>query len=279
LYFREGDKVRAVNPDRKPIKTIGIAPFSSMFWFGRASERRFDDYRPEVHDTDGLLMQMGNNEVLWRPLNDPAKMSHQVFAAKSIGGFGLIQRERDFSQYQDLFNAYFRTPSVWVRPNGDWGEGEIHLLELSTTNEWMDNVAAFWNPKEQPQPLKPFKFSYTLLWGLNESDMKLMFDKDRVISTRVGADPRDPKVREFAIDFAGPKLKALTEANKPQAITSCSANAGISFSEVYYNKYSGSWRVVLKLEPHNQDPVDIRCTLQKGEEVLTETWTYHWSPP
>jgi glucans biosynthesis protein len=94
-------------------------------------------------------------------------------------------------------------------------------------------------------------------------------------------DPRDAKVREFAIDFAGPKLKALTEANRPQAITSCSANAGISFSEVYYNPFAASWRVVLKLEPKadNKDPVDIRCTLQKGEEVLTETWTYHWSPP
>jgi glucans biosynthesis protein len=279
LYFREGDKVRAIIPDRKPIKTIGMAPLTSMFWFGKASERRFDDYRPEVHDTDGLLMQMGNGEVLWRPLNDPVKMSHQVFSTKEIQGFGLIQRERAFSQYEDLFNAYYKTPSVWVRPTSTWGEGEVHLVELPTTNEWEDNVVAFWNPKEQPQPLKPYKFSYTLLWGSNESDMKLMFDKGRVVSTRVGADPRDAKVREFAIDFAGPKLKSFTETNKPQAITSCSANAGISFSEVYYNPSVPGWRVVLKLEPHNQDPVDIRCTLQKGEEVLTETWTYHWSPP
>jgi glucans biosynthesis protein len=166
-----------------------------------------------------------------------------------------------------------------VRPNGDWKEGEIHLVELPTTYEGLDNVVAFWNPKEQPQPLKPYSFSYTMLWGTNESDMKLMFDKDRVVSTRIGVDPRDAKIREFAIDFAGPKLKQFTEANKPQAITSCSANAGIPYSEVFYNPYSKSWRVVLKLEPHNQDPVDIRCTLQKGEEVLTETWTYHWSPP
>jgi len=279
LYFREGDKVRTVNADRKPIKTIGMAPLTSMFWFGKASEKRFNDYRPEVHDSDGLLMQMGNGEVLWRPLNNPAQMSHQIFGAKDIGGFGLIQRERDFSNYQDLFNAYYKTPSVWVRPNGNWNEGEVHLVELPTHYEGLDNVVAFWNPKEQPQPLKRYPFSYTLLWGSNESDMKLTFDKDRVISTRIGVDPRDEKVREFAIDFAGAKLKAFNEANKPQAITSCSANAGIPYSEVFYNKYTSSWRVVLKLEPHNQDPVDIRCTLQKGEEVLTETWTYHWSPP
>jgi glucans biosynthesis protein len=281
LYFREGDKVRAVNADRKPIKTIGMAPLTSMFWFGKASERRFDDYRPEVHDTDGLLMQLDKGEVLWRPLVNPAQMSHQIFATKSPGGFGLIQRERNFGAYQDLFNLYYRTPSVWVRPNGDWKEGEIHLVELPTTYEGLDNIVAFWNPKEQPQPLQPYKFSYTLLWGMNENDMKLNFDKDRVAATRIGVDPRDTKVREFTIDFAGPKLKPFTEANKPQAISSCSPNAGISFSEVYYNPFASSWRVVLKLEPKadNKDPVDIRCTLQKGEEVLTETWTYHWSPP
>jgi periplasmic glucans biosynthesis protein len=281
LYFREGDKVRAIKPDRKPIKTIGMAPLTSMYWFGKASEKRFDDYRPEVHDTDGLLMQLDKGEVLWRPLNNPAEMSQQVFATANLGGFGLIQRDRDFADYQDLFNYYYKTPSVWVRPNGSWGPGEVHLVELPTHYEGLDNIVAFWNPKEQPQPLKPYKFSYTLLWGLSEGDMKLMFDKARVVSTRVGLDPRDAKIREFAIDFAGPKLKPFTEANKPQAISSCSPNAGISFSEVYYNPFAASWRVVLKLEPKadNKEPVDIRCTLQKGEEVLTETWTYHWSPP
>lgn len=279
LYFREGDKVRAVNPERKPIKTIGVAPLTSMFWFGKASQRRFDDYRPAVHDTDGLLMAMGNSEVLWRPLNNPPKMSHQVFAAKDVGGFGLIQRERNFESYQDLFNLYYRTPSVWVRPNGSWGEGEIHLVELPTTYEGLDNIVAFWNPKQQPEALKPYSISYTLKWGMSEPDMKLSFDKDRVISTRVGADPRDAKVRMFVVDFAGPNLKRFTEANRPQAITSCSENAHISFSEVYQNPHSDSWRVVIKMEPQNQDPVDLRCTLQKGEDVLTETWTYHWSPP
>jgi len=279
IYFREADKIHAANPDRKPNKTVGMAPLTSMFWFGKASERKFDDYRAEVHDSDGLLMQLGNKEVLWRPLTDPSIMSHQVFIAKDISGFGLIQRERNFANYQDIFNHYDQTPSVWVQPNGLWGEGEIHLVELPTQNEYMDNVVAFWNPKEQPQPLKEYPFSYTLKWGLSEADMGLTFDKDKVTSTRIGVDARDPKVRQFAIDFAGPKLKPYTAENPPQAITSCSANAGISDSQVFPNPYNGGWRVVIKLEPHNQDPVDLRCTLQKGEEVLTETWTYHWSLP
>lgn len=280
LYFREGDKVRTVIPERKPIKTVGIAPLTSMFWFGKSSERRFDDYRSEVHDSDGLLVQMGNGEVLWRPLNDPAEMSHQAFVAKDIRGFGLLQRERDFGAYQDLFNFYHRTPSVWIQPHGHWGEGEVHLVELPTHYEGLDNIVAFWNPKEQPEPLKPYQISYAISWGYTEADMKLAFDKDRVVSTRIGIDPREPGFRQFAVDFSGAKSRALMDSAPPQAIASCSENATVE-SRVYRNPFNDSWRVMLRLQPKpdNKAPVDIRCTLQNGEEVLSETWTYHWSPP
>ncbi len=114
------------------IKTIGLAPLTSMFWFGKNSERKFDDYRPEVHDSDGLLVHMGNGEMLWRPLDNPPVMRHQVFHAPNIRGFGLLQRERDFAAYQDMFNLYQQVPSVWVEPRGDWGDGDLHLVELST---------------------------------------------------------------------------------------------------------------------------------------------------
>jgi glucans biosynthesis protein len=278
LFFRELDKVRAVNPDRKPIATIGLAPLTSMFWFGKSSERRFDDYRPEVHDSDGLLMQMENGEVLWRPLNNASQMGHQRFAAKDIRGFGLLQRDRNFDNYQDLFNLYQTVPGVWVEPHGPWGEGEINLVELSTSYEGLDNIVAFWDPKVKPKMMQPFHFGYTLYWTLRESDLKVTDNK--VISTRVGVDPRDPHRRQFAVDFSGPKLDPIAESAPPMAIASCSTNAAIVGNQVFRNHFDKSWRVMLKLEPKpgNNDPVDIRCTLQKGEEVLSETWTYHWSP-
>ena len=280
LYFREADKVRAVNPDRKPIKTIGLAPLTSMFWFGQSSERRFDDYRPAVHDSDGLLMQMDNGETLWRPLaNNTTQMRHQRFSAKDIRGFGLLQRDRNFDDYQDLFNLYQTVPSIWVEPHGQWGEGDINLVELSTEYEGFDNIVAFWDPKEKPLVMKPFRFGYTLYWTTHESDLKL--SENKVLATRVGEDPRDPQRRQFAIDFAGPKLSAIPEKSPPQAIANCSTNAAIVDNQVFHNSFNDSWRVMLKLEPSpgNKDPVDIRCTLKKGEEVLSETWTYHWSPP
>jgi glucans biosynthesis protein len=278
LYIREPDKIRAVNPDRKEIKNIGLAPLTSMFWFGKASERKFDDFRPEVHDSDGLLMHMDNGEMVWRPLNNPATLRHQRFAAKDIRGFGLLQRERDFSSYQDLFNFYHQTPSVWVEPHGHWGEGEMNLVELATHYEGLDNVVAFWDPKVKPEPMKAFRYSYTLYWTL-ESDRQL--SPNKVLATRIGADPRDPQRRQFAIDFAGPKLNMIPESSPPQVVASCSTNAVIMAPQIFRNPFNNSWRVMLRLEPNpgNKDTVDIRCSLKNGEEVLGETWTYLWSPP
>ncbi|HLP76606.1 MAG TPA: glucan biosynthesis protein, partial [Candidatus Paceibacterota bacterium] len=210
LYFRQDAQIKPLVADRKPIRTIGIAPLTSMFWFGKASERRFNDYRPEVHDSDGLLIQMGNGETLWRPLNNTTEMRHQRFAAKDIRGFGLLQRERDFAAYQDLFNYYHQVPSVWVETHGHWGEGEINLVELSTHYEGLDNIVAFWDPKEKPRPMEAYNFAYTLYWTRDEAEMKLAM-QDKVMATRIGTDPRDPQRRQFAIDFGGPKLNTISE--------------------------------------------------------------------
>jgi glucans biosynthesis protein len=277
VYLREDEKVKPVNPQRKPLVSLGLAPLTSMFWFGKNTERKFDDYRPEVHDSDGLLMKMDNGEMLWRPLNNANVMRHQRFATKGIRGFGLLQRERSFAAYQDMFNFYNQVPSVWVEPRGNWGEGDIHLVELSTGYEGLDNIVAFWSPKVLPKPLTPYRFAYTLSWT-RETDIKL--SPNPVIATRIGMDPRNPKRRQIVIDFTGPHLAALTDANPPTAIASCSDNAVITESQVFHVPDTGIWRAILKMEPkpENKNPVDIRCTLQKGEEVLSETWTYHWSP-
>ena len=279
VYFREADKIGAVDLQRKPIKTIGLAPLTSMFWFGENSERKFDDYRPEVHDSDGLLMRMENGELLWRPLNNASVMRHQRFGAKNIKGFGLLQRDRDFASYQDIFNFYHLVPSVWIEPRGgtNWGEGDMHLVELSTHYEGLDNIVAFWEPKTKPQPLEPLRFSYTMHWTTNDAKLS----PNRAVATRIGADPRDPKRRQIVIDFAGPKLSALPAGTVPEGIVSCSENATIAEVQVIPVPAIGVLRTLVKMEPKpgNNDPVDIRCTLKKGEEVLTETWTYHWSPP
>ena len=281
LFFREPKEILEANPQRKlPVKTIGLAPLTSMFWFGKNSERKFDDYRPEVHDTDGLLVHMGNGEVLWRPLDNPAILRHQVFYAPNIRGFGLLQRERSFAAYQDMFNLFQQEPSVWVEPHGDWGDGDLHLVELSANYEGLDNIVAFWDPKNKPAPMQPFRFGYTLYWENGRSGHKTFGKPGRRHAHRSRFRIM-PTPALIVIDFTGPKLDAIPENNPPEAIANCSTNAAIVWNQVLRNTFLKTWRVVLKMQPKpgNTDPVDIRCTLQKGTNILSETWTYQWSPP
>jgi glucans biosynthesis protein len=279
IYVREQKQISAYNTNQTPIRTIGIAPLTSMFWFGKNSERKFDDYRPEVHDSDGLLVKMSNGETLWRPLDNPSVMRHQIFYAPNIRGFGLLQRERNFAAYQDSFNFYHLEPSVWVEPHGNWGEGSLHLLALSSGFEGLDNIVAFWDPKEKPAPLKPFRFGYTLKWQGGDADTRL--SENRAVSTRIGLDLSSKECRQIVIDFDGTKLDALPENSPPVAIANCSTNAAILNNQVTRNSDLGTWRVVLKMQPNpgNRDPVDLRCTLLQGGNVVSETWTYQWSPP
>lgn len=284
LYFRQRKNVLAYNTNQAPVKTIGLAPLTGMFWIGKNSERKFDDYRPEVHDCDGLLIKMGNGETLWRPLDNPSVLRHQIFHAPDIKGFGFLQRERSFAAYQDSFNPYYLTPSVWVEPEGtNWGDGDLHLLELSANWEGLDNEVVFWDPKNKPAPMQPFEFRYTLFWEMGESDIE--HSENRCVSTRVGIDTEDPSCRQFILDFKGPALDALSTNTPPQVIASCSTNAVLVNAQAFRSPQLKTWRVELKMRPNagNNDPVDLRCTLQRqtatATNILSETWTYQWSPP
>jgi glucans biosynthesis protein len=276
VYFREQKDILAADPQRHSLATIGLAPLTSMFWYGKNSERKFNDYRPEVHDSDGLLMHLENGEWVWRPLDNAQVLRHQSFAARNIRGFGLLQRERKFDCYQDLFHSYENVPSVWVDPKDNWGEGQVHVVELSTQYEGMDNVVAFWNPASKPAPLQPYKFGYSLSWTRG-TDMAL--SSNIVASTRVGLDPRDQQQHQFVVDFAMPMLKGDDEP--PKAVTSCSDNGTISLSQVFRNTTDNTWRVFLNLLPKSgdRDPVDLKCTLRRSDGWASETWSYRWSPP
>ena len=180
-----------------------------MFWFGANSERKFDDYRPEVHDSDGLLDAHGKRRnalasAQQRSRHAPPAVSPPIISAASA----CCNATGTFADYQDLFNFYHQTPSVWVEPRGHWGDGDMHLLELSTQYEGLDNIVAFWDPKAKPAPLQPYHFGYTMYWT-RETDMKL--SPNKVVLTRVGVDPRNPQWREIIVDFSGPKLAALPE--------------------------------------------------------------------
>jgi glucans biosynthesis protein len=275
LFLRDETKVRAAAADQPAIKTLGMAPLTSMFWFGENSENRPDDFRAEVHDCDGLLIRGEAEDLTWRPVDNPRAPRHQVFAATNPRGFGLLQRDREFSNYQDLFNLYHKTPSVWVEPRGAWGEGEVYLVELPARHEGVDNIVAFWNPKQRTAPMQPFRFAYTLQWA-TQPDAK--FGPLKVLQTRAGADLGDAAKRKFVIDFGG-KNEALAQS-PPAAIAHCGENATISDVQVIKNEVSQCWRVIFSLTPKagNTGVIDIDCALKSGDNLLSETWRYQWSP-
>jgi glucans biosynthesis protein len=261
---------------RESVEKLGLAPLTSMFLYGEDRPRPFDDYRPEVHDSDGLLLQTGGGEWLWRPLLNPRALRVSSFSDEHPRGFGLNQRDRDFSHYQDEDAHYQRRPSYWVAPLGDWGKGIVELVEIPNDEDIHDNIVSYWIPSMHLQPHKPFAFSYLLS---AYSSAPQLSAGGRAIATRTtvthtrGADTG----RRILIDFAGGDLDALagTQPVKPELRSHNGDIDNVSIQRLVEN---GVWRVSFRVLPKNSQAMDLRCYLTLYGEALTETWTYLWTP-
>jgi glucans biosynthesis protein len=261
---------------RKPVKKLGIAPLTSMFFHGENTERCYDDFRPEVHDSDGLLIAHNNGEWLWRPLNNPQELQINSYGDANPAGFGLMQRDRLFDHYQDLASYYHRRPSLWVEPLGDWGKGAVELVEIPTDAERNDNIVAYWVPDKKIQPGKEMQFEYRLHFALEVDE----HPGGKVLSTHVGrggTDSMNESVRKFVLDFGGKNLENLPADAEVKAKLSVSSGK-ILHSHVQKNEFDKTWRVFFEFQPEGDEIVNLRCFLQTGENVLSETWNYQWRP-
>lgn len=259
---------------RKAVERLGIAPLTSMFLYGENTDRFMDDFRPEVHDSDGLLLGRSSGEWVWRPLNNPRQLRISVFTDTRPRGFGLMQRDRDFDHYQDLEAHYQRRPGVWVETLGDWGPGAVYLIEIPSDAEKYDNIVAFWVPNQPTGEGKDLRYDYRLHFALDET---LAPAGGKVVATRVGAAETNGGKRKFVVDFGSPALKLLS----PKARLEAEVSAGggkISNVVVHKNEEAGTWRLSFDLEPEkDHDPVELRAILKSGRDVLTETWVYQWN--
>lgn len=258
---------------RRAVAKLGIAALTSMFFFGESSTRRFDDFRPEVHDSDGMLLHFDTGEWLWRPLDNPPRVNVSSFTMKNPRGFGLIQRDRDFANYQDIETRAELRPSAWIAPRGKWGDGHVELVEIPTTTELNDNIVAFWVPDETLTPDKPTSFAYALYWY---SDDPTRPPGGRVVATR-----RDrgtvPNGYRFVVDFDGEQLRAIPADRPPTGLVSAGPQqdaAELLDQHVVKNPATGGWRLSFQLRPLRGTPVELRAYLAEGDGVLTETWSY-----
>lgn len=278
-------EVRAVIFTRRQVRRLGIAPMSSMFWFGENSRRRFDDFRPEVHDSDGLAIRMGSGERLWRPLsNDSGKLEFSFFSMNKCDGFGLLQRDRRFSAYEDGEAAYHQRPSLWIEPTSDWEPGRIMLMEIPTTNELMDNAVVLWEPANVPKPGDRIEFSYRQHWTMDEDPSRT---GGHVVATRSGVHDWQPEQRTIVIEFMGPNLEKRSDIPMEPLVTAIGENAdkiqiqGLNVQSVPENR----WRVSFQIAPagtatklSETGPVELRCSIKRGEDFLTETWVHRVIP-
>src|SRR5262249_3840098 len=211
---------------RRAIEKLGIGALTSMFLYGENyTGRHFDDFRPEVHDSDGLQTQTGTGEWAWRPLVNPHTLRVNRFMDEHPRGYALVQRDRDPAHYQDPESYFQRRPSYWIEPLNDWGKGGVELVEIPTEEEIHDNIVAYWVPEAPVQPKKAIPFSY-LLYAYSRSPQ--WPPGGRVTGTRTGgilAGPNGPGpngqvvpgVRRMIVDFAGGDLDDLYAAQPVQA--------------------------------------------------------------
>jgi periplasmic glucans biosynthesis protein len=263
---------------RKNVKVFGVAPLTGMFWRGENSNTPSEDFRPEVHDSDGLLMHTGTGEWIWRPLQNPRGVRVVTFSDENPQGFGFLQRDRNFENYQDTEARYDARPSAWVEPVGKWGRGTIRLVEIPSGDEFTDNMVAFWTPEKLPAPGEPIEVSYRLHWLMEQTRPPGGF----VHATRHGkslAQEKERDLHRFVVDFDGANLQALPAEASIEHVLTASDGAKIVHSTLLKNPVNGRWRVAFALKSDGSGrPVELRCFLKQPPHTLTETWSYLWQP-
>ncbi|MCB4824702.1 glucan biosynthesis protein [Roseicella aerolata] len=273
--IRPGDStvfdVQASIFPRVELALAGIAPLTSMYFFAPNDRGGVDDYRGAVHDSDGLLLATSRGEQIWRPLHNPRDLQVSHFTEVNPRGFGLMQRRRGFTDYNDLEASYERRPSLWVEPIADWGPGSVQLVEIPTNGEIHDNIVAFWRPEQPMRPGEEYNFVYRLHWL---PVMKGNPELAQFVETRIGA--ASTRGRLFVLDAVGGRNQEVPADTLPTLDLRTSAGE-IHNPVVQANPHTGGWRVHFQLLPGSARLAELRAVLTFNDRPLTETWLYRWT--
>lgn len=266
--------VRAALFFRRDIERLGAAPITSMFWYDQSDSAKRGDWRPEIHDSDGLALWSGSGERIWVPLSNPAVNRTNALRADRVKGFGLLQRDQAFDHYQDDGAFYDRRPSLWVEPQGDWGAGTVMLYRMPTDAETQDNIAAFWVSDQPAKAGQSREFAYRMTWTSQDPSTGTAarcVDSWQGRAGRPGDTPTGQEARKFVFDFEGPALKGLGRDSGVTAATNLPAKALLHSAAYPVAGQEGRWRVTLDVQPSAVPSPEFRVYLKRGEQALSET--------
>jgi glucans biosynthesis protein len=267
---------------RRAIASLNMAPLSSMFLRGKNDHRVEDDFREELHDSDGLLIHTGAGEWIWRPLSNPAAPAVSTFVDNNVRGFGLLQRDRVFDHYQDLDLAYQLRPTYWIEPHEGWSEGGVELLELPTDDETNDNIVAAWTPKESFDAGRSMSYGYRVTALTNDSRLTPSARAINTFHTEAkaagAAEPAPPGATRFLIDFSGGDLGYfLSDPTLIQVVATTSAGRVLR-TFLAPNTHISGFRAGVDVAVDPGQSCDVRVFLRAANKALTETWTFPWRP-
>jgi periplasmic glucans biosynthesis protein len=263
---------------RETVSKLAFAPLTSMFFFGENQRAPYEDFRPEVHDSDGLAVHLANGEWIWRPLVNPRRLLVTSFATTDPRGFGLMQRDRLPVHYEDTETRHELRPSVWVEPRGQWGAGRVELVQIPAPDETNDNIVAYWIADTPPALKEPYDLEYRLFW---QKDNEVRPPHAWVVQSRRGRGyVRNPDNSiSFLVDWEGPALKQLPAGAALEAVISSDANGQVLERNLWPNELTGGWRMSVRLRRvDTAKPVELRAQLRHASDVISETWSYVLPP-
>lgn len=267
---------------RAPVRKLGIAPLTSMFLYSPHQAPAASNFRPAIHDSNGLAMADAQNQWTWRPLHNPPHLTVSRFPMSNPRGFGLLQRGHDFWRFQDLEDRYDLRPSAWIEPRGSWGKGYVELVEIPAPDETNDNMVAFWSPERMPAVGEMQTWDYRIHWTLDEAALR-QTDLAWVNQTMRGAGEvrqanlirqTDGSISLFA-DFEGPALQQLPAGTTPEVDLQIQGPARLLDQVLIANPELRGWRLALRLQV--DDPtqaIEIQAKLKQGGKPLSETWLH-----
>ncbi|MBI1868410.1 MAG: glucan biosynthesis protein G [Methylocystis sp.] len=244
----------------------GIAPLTSMFLHRQRDRRPADDFRPNVHDSDTLLIGAAES---WTscPLINPSKNGITPFSIDRLEAFGLLQRERNFFAYQDLEANYHLRPSYWVQPLSDWGPGAVKLVELALASEGGDNVVAFWEPADLLRPGRSQEWSYRLTATADEGHLHSLAWAQ---SVRCGS--RSHTLAEIIeVDFVGGELPRYINAPQLIELTAQSKGVAVQSYELLRNPHTGGLRARVTILPRHGSDCRLNLELRQTRQKISES--------